>query len=397
MIDRSRRRKPKGGDWASRDAVGRGRVQVLRVRGDDRSQAIAALAELRRLAELTTDWDWRTCAVIARNWRYLDPLRSLSKRDAIPVQMAREDTSFFWRLREVRRLRDWLASLGNGLVTGDALRTWLAEQPEGDWSDVLTEAIDDYLLETGGAETSVQAFTAWLAEWGRELRRRQTGLLLLTAHRAKGLEFDHVVILDGGWGRDDPGYRSRRSDEVLRLYYVAMTRARQTLTLLRMSVSNELELRDDPWPAQRLGGDYWSQDMPALVQREHVVRTEPPPELDMRYEPLELKDVDLGFAGQRGSKHPVHRAIGALHPGDSLEVRENGGGWLLADANGQIVGQLARNYRPPSDRCQARVHAIVGWDRIDGTPTLQDRALRESWEVVVPELIYESRGDDLTG
>ena len=305
--------------------------------------------------------------------------------------MTREDTSFFWRLREVRRLREWLGTLANGLVTGDALRAWLAKQPDGDWSDVLAEALDDYLLETGGAETSVQAFTAWLAEWGRELRRRQTGLLLLTAHRARGLEFDHVVILHGGWGQNDPGYRIRRSDEVLRLYYVAMTRARQTLTLLRMSVANELELRDDPRPAQQRG-DYWSQDMPGLVQREHVVRTEPPPELDMRYEPLELKDVDLGFAGQRGSKHPVHGAIGVLRPGDPLEVRDNDGGWLLADANGQVVGQLARNYRPPSERCQARVHAIIGWDRQDGTPSQQERALRESWEVVVPELIYESRG-----
>ena len=41
---------------------------------------------------------------------------------------------------------------------------------------------------------------------------------------------------------------------------------------------------------------------------------------------------------------------------------------------------------------QAWIHAIVGWDRLDGTPTQQDRALRESWEVVVPELIYDSRG-----
>ena len=132
--------------------------------------------------------------------------------------------------------------------------------------------------------------------------------------------------------------------------------------------------------------------MPALVHREHVARTEPPPDLNMRYEPLELKHVDLGFAGQRGSKHPMHAAISALRTGDPLEVRKNGGGWLLADANGQVVGQLARSYRPPSDQCQARVHAIVGWDRQDGTPTQQERALRESWEVVVPELIYDSRG-----
>ena len=57
----------------------------------------------------------------------------------------------------------------------------------------------------------VEAFVEWLAEWGREARRRQRGLLLLTAHRAKGLEFDHVVVLDGGWGRIAEGSRRMRT------------------------------------------------------------------------------------------------------------------------------------------------------------------------------------------
>ena len=34
---------------------------------------------------------------------------------------------------------------------------------------------------------------------GRSLQQR--GLLLLTAHRAKVLEFDHVVVPDGDWNR----------------------------------------------------------------------------------------------------------------------------------------------------------------------------------------------------
>lgn len=39
----------------------------------------------------------------------------------------------------------------------------------------------------------------WFAEWSGDTRGNQRGLLLLTAHRAKGLEFNNVVILDGGW------------------------------------------------------------------------------------------------------------------------------------------------------------------------------------------------------
>ena len=56
-------------------------------------------------------------------------------------------------------------------------------------------------LKTDGAELPVEHFLEWLAEWGREVRRRQTGILLLTAHRAKGLEFNHVAVLDGNWIR----------------------------------------------------------------------------------------------------------------------------------------------------------------------------------------------------
>ena len=55
--------------------------------------------------------------------------------------------------------------------------------------------------------------------------------LLLTAHRAKGLEFDHVLVLDGAWDRTGTG---EDADALRRLYYVAMTRARQTLALARL-------------------------------------------------------------------------------------------------------------------------------------------------------------------
>ena len=61
--------------------------------------------------------------------------------------------------------------------------------------------MDEYELETGGAETRASHFIEWLAEWAREVRRRSAGLCYLPPHRAKGLEFDHVVVLDGGWDR----------------------------------------------------------------------------------------------------------------------------------------------------------------------------------------------------
>ena len=81
--------------------------------------------------------------------------------------------------------------------------------------ELLREGVAEYALETGGAETTVEHFTEWLAEWGRDVRRQQRGLLLLTAHRAKGLEFDHVVVLDGGWNRVGKGEDRRRAASAL--------------------------------------------------------------------------------------------------------------------------------------------------------------------------------------
>ena len=71
------------------------------------------------------------------------------------------------------------------------------------------------------------------------LRTTDAALVLATAHSTKGLEFDHVAVVDMDVGRfpsqrtldeaDDP---ARALEEERRLAYVAWTRARRSLTLV---------------------------------------------------------------------------------------------------------------------------------------------------------------------
>ena len=374
-IDRAREKEPTGGAWAEWDPVARGRVQILPAGDTPISQAQAVVAELKRLSSLTSGWDWSTCAVVARNWRYLDPVRSLCEIEGIPVQMANEEFSGVWQLRETRALVSWLRERDSRLVKSADLNDWMAGQPAGPWIDLLQEAIAEYELETSGAETSVDHFIEWLAEWAREVRRRQRGLLLTTAHRAKGLEFDHVVVLDGGWNRFSSG---DDVDAPRRLYYVAMTRARQTLTLARFP---------GPHPLQ----DALARN-PSVLRREPSIEfPPPPPELARSYRRLSLRHVFLSFAGYRPSGHPVHRAIASLSPGDRLDVRVRSNRWELLDRNRLVVGQLAGGFEaPPGMRSTyATVLAIATWDRESSEPEYQERLQCDNWEVVVPELVFE--------
>ena len=373
-INKRRAKDPAGGLWAEQDPVGRRKVQVLPAGRDAISQAQTAMAELLRLKGLASGWDWSSCAVIAKEWRYLEPVRSMCELEDIPVQMANEDLPSIWHLRETQSLLDWLRNRDSRLIGNAELREWLTRQHQSPWIELLQEAIEAHEVEAGMAGIPVDTFIEWLAEWGREARRRQRGLLLSTAHRAKGLEFDNVFVLDGGW--DGVG-RGEDRDASRRLYYVSMTRARHTLALGCLG---------EPNPIQKA-----LRNSPAVVRREPIELPPPALELRRRYRQLNLKDVYLSFAGRKPPRSRVHRSIAALSPNDPLQVRQRSDRWELLDQTGLVVGRLSRSFEPPEamDCTHASVLAIATWSRKHSSPEYQDQLQCDTWEVVVPELVFE--------
>ena len=374
-VNQERAKAPAGGRWAGRDPVAHGRVQVLRVADSSAiSQAQAAMAELQRLSSLDPDWDWSTCAVIAREWSHLEPVRTVCERDGIPAQMANEGSLSLWHLRETQALVNWARERDPGMLRSADVQDWLDRKPPGPWVELLRQAAEEHTIETADAEVPAASFIEWLAEWARDARRRQNGLLLLTAHRAKGLEFDHVVVLDGGWDRVN---RNEDPDASRRLYYVAMTRAGQTLALARLP---------GPHPFQDT-----LRDSPSVQWREPTTLPPPTPELARRYQRLTLGDVDLGYAGRKPPGDPTHRAIADLAPGDQLRVRLKSDPWELRNYEGVVVGKLARKFEPPPDmRCTgATVLAVATWSRDRSGPQYQQQLKNDTWEVVVPELVFE--------
>lgn len=374
-INKAREQYPPGGVWEKMDPLSRGRVQILSAARDSLAQSSAVMTEFQRLAGLSPDWDWSRCAVISREWEYLVPVRAFCEAHGIPVQVGNEEIPSFWNLRETRALTRWLHEQNTGVITGTALHEWIEMHKPNPWYALLQQAIEEHTTEVGEGETPVAHFMEWLAEWGRGIRRRQRGLLLLTAHRAKGLEFNHVAVLDGGWDRKRHG---ADPDEPRRLYYVAMTRARQTLTLARLKKASRLQdtLRNNP----------------SVLQRAPTVLSAPSRELLFHHVQANLQDVDLGFTGRRDVSNEIHHAIAKLSHDDPLRIRiVNRKRWELLNNAGSVVGRMAKNFEPPSGmKCRsASVHAVIRWSKALSKPEYRDRLKCESWEVVIPELIFE--------
>ena len=374
VINRARAKEPPGGPWTLIDPVTRGKVQILDLPQDARVQAQAVVAELQRISALDPDWSWNNCAVITRQWNHLDAVRSLCQLQGIPVQMANEELPPVWHLRETQSLHRWTGERPSNLITAHDVQSWLADQKPNPWIELLQEAADQYQLEMGDSETQASDFLEWLAEWGWELRRQQRGLLLLTAHRAKGLEFDHVVILDGAWNNLN-GEADR--DAPRRLYYVAMTRAKKTLTLARFPQRHRFQ---EPL-----------LEMPSVLRRAAPATPTPPPlELGYTYKVLSPREVDLSFVGRNRPNHPVHQAITRLSPGDALAIDTTASPWRIKDCKGTVVGRLARAFEPPKNAvCSAaQVASVIVWKADYSTSEYQRRLLSESWEVVLPELTF---------
>lgn len=376
-INAARRKEAAGGRWARRDAaVSQGRVQVLDSGDGSRIQGWTALHELRRLADLDPEWNWSNAAVIGREWKVLESVRAGCELLGIPCHYARHRESAFpvRRLREVTRLLQLLESRRGGLLSSADLRQ-LVDELRGDEADspgnrIVLEFIDDLESTAGDAAVPVSVMLDAAYEFLAEANRRTgEGVCLTTAHGAKGLEFNHVVLLDGGWRTAGLEAHAER-----RLYYVAMTRARQTLALCRMAgrgFSDELT------------------NAPGVLVRAPAPLDQLPPELSRRFEVLSLKDVDMDFAGRE--KDPAaRRVLSELQFGDELVIDTLPGQERLAirARSGQIVGRTAKHYRAPAGRIvSARVAAICVRNLKDAGSDWKMPV--DVWEVVLPELVIE--------
>lgn len=369
-VDKMRSLDPGGGVMARFDPVGQGRVQFLDVVTDDVAQAVAAVDELVRISRLDPDFSWARTAIISRDWRRLEAVRTYAEKLGLPVEMANEKLPSVWRLREMQGLVAGLRKRPTAMLSVQDILDVLNTQLSNRWVDLIAEGIADLARELGHKTIPVPDAIEWLAEWAQSVQGVQRGLLLLTAHRAKGLEFDHVVILNGGWkalSRGEDGEAPRR------LFYVAMTRARRSLAVVTSGAHAFVE---------------------ADSECEMLRKVETPQRLDLpepeRYQVPDLTSVDLSFAGRLPDANPTLAAVAGARVEDPVTLELRAGKWTVLDRGGQVLGRMAANWTPPEGTVLAsgKVGAIVRWRKSDNEERFQTYIKRDEWETVLPEFVF---------
>ncbi len=376
-VNKARESEPNGGILESIDPVGMGLVQILECSNDSHNQAVLAVNELLRLSKIIPDWNWANAAIIACKWKYVVPVQSYCEECEIPIQVARDEVPNPWYMIETQSFVHWLKyTRDRSAIRIDEINDWLVNKPSGPWWDLLRDGIEELSNEVRNRRISRDFILDWLAEWIRSARRKQSGLLLLSAHRAKGLEFDDVVVLDGCW---DKRSSNEDRDAKRRLYYVAMTRARRSLALMSMDTPHPLFDCVEDWSVQIREGQPTKRDLAKC--NNHYWTATP-------------KMVDLGYAGRLLPASPSLQANRAAKTGDPVNLHKHGKHWELRDFRGIVIGRMSKHFlktvatsenAPHLDGLSGTVFAILVQSRNDSKDKIPPK--RDAWRVVIPEFV----------
>jgi ATP-dependent DNA helicase RecQ len=332
-VNDARRMLPAGGNRQISDLLSRGRVQLLEVAGVQ-EQAFGLVEELLRLKGLEGPFDLDSCAVLAREWKGLDLIRSVLEANDIPVNLHWGRGGGFPGLHKIREnslFLDFLREKRGSLLAAGSLIQLLPEDVTKDniWQTNLRRLIYDWLEETGDFPQPVPLIEEYFFEAFADQRRSRNlgrGVFLSTVHSVKGLEFDHVFLLGDHW----PDLQEMEAEEERRLYYVAMTRARETLQLFKIEnipSPHVMAISDDSgnWAIKR--------QLKCTIDVQQSI---------VQHTLLGMEDLFFDFAGVRREGHPARLALACLQVGDTLYLKREKDHLELFNSEDTAVARLSR-------------------------------------------------------
>ncbi|WP_414589077.1 RecQ family ATP-dependent DNA helicase [Scytonema sp. PCC 10023] len=323
-------------------------------------------------------------AVLARQWDSLSPVRLLLERAGIPTYSLKTDDIKLVRNLVTCKLIDELKSQGNKIFSAEeSVQDWFVDC-FNQWGrnlqeptvKVLLKIASDIDLERGygsvelAVPTSAADVLTALFEFNEssEVMLDEKAVLVTSCHGAKGLEFRHVILLTDGFTTSPHEIESER-----RLFYVAMTRAKDELVLC----STRQSLFVSETGVIPKSADAVSSTLPQW----------------MFYSDLTPAGVNLGHWCTKNRQ----QIIANLQEQSQLQLKVNkyNDGWEICTAQGQPIGGLskktnsdlaAKGFKPgdfqfqPGEVTVRSIYRHLKVDDLTGD-------VIEDWFVVIPQIL----------
>jgi len=249
------------------------------------------------------------------------------------------------------------------------------------WWRFLDEIRSEWAGEAGETEVPITLVRDFFVEAIAERRRHHRtgdGVVLVTAHKAKGLEFPHVIIADGGWR---PTADAVETEEERRVFYVAMTRAMETLSVMVRRDQRTL------FSKEIAGADVIDRTPREVELAANGFK------MGRRYAIIDPTELFLSYAASMTATSEVHLAIKRLSVGDSVQLVPQGK-WVhietLAGIPIAALSELGRSKwtaRIPAIR-SAIVTAMVRRTKDQESEAYRDKAQVASWEYPIVEVSW---------
>jgi ATP-dependent DNA helicase RecQ len=246
------------------------------------------------------------------------------------------------------------------------------------WTDYITDILEAWCHINSDMEISISRAKDFAIETLMEEKKEHKtgkGVFLGTIHSVKGMEFSHVFILDGGWHHRD-------MEEERRLYYVGMTRAKESLYLC------SLQSFDNPHISCLTGNGYVNK---TIIRDQRLDGFNK----NITISIIGMKDLYISYAGRFPENHMIHQYLCDLQTGEKVKLENKNNRIFIVNGKNKIIAALSQK---GCEKWQYKIKGIISAKilgiikREPDNPDQKefDKNLKtSSWELPIIEVLHK--------
>ncbi len=351
------------------------------------SQAVFVAEQIKAMMLENPEISVSDFAVISRrgiSYPALVAVRMALARENIDFCYSIKNSSGFpmFKIREIQNFIHYLDEYKNkSLRPCDLKREILGKfNKKNTFVNQIEQILESWCTINSDMKISVSLAKNFVLETLLEERREHktgTGVFLGTVHSVKGMEFPFVFILDGGWKQE----KTRAySEEERRLFYVGMTRAKQSLFLF--SLDNTF----NPHVKSLKHNDFIHE-----IKAESCCISQFSSELTVSI--LGMSDLYLDFPGFFPKEHEIHKNLSLLETGEKVSLKEIKNRIYIVNQNQDILALLSKKgikkWMPQINNIlNARVLGIVQRKYRKEYEKFSGKIKTKSWELPIVEILH---------